>query len=74
MREQHLVLSHFTTQETFNTESDSVDEAWKKKRKCVVLDWIALIYTWALCFVCYYDVITAEQFTRYQTLFVVLGS
>ena len=24
------------------------------------------------CIVCYYDVITAEQFTRYQTLYVVL--
>ena len=29
----------------FNTESGSVDEAWKKKRTCIVLDWIAVIYT-----------------------------
>ena len=41
MREQHLMLLHFTTQETLNTESGSVDEAWKKRRTCIVLDWIA---------------------------------
>ena len=31
-------------QETLNIESGSVDEAWKK-RTCIVLDWIAPIYT-----------------------------
>ena len=40
------MLFHSTTQETFfNTESGSVDEAWKKKGTCIVLDWIALIHT-----------------------------
>ena len=39
------MLLHFTTQETFLTQGGSVDEAWKKKRTCIVLDWIALIYT-----------------------------
>ena len=35
------MLLHFTTQETLNTESGSVDEAWKDRRTCIVLDWIA---------------------------------
>ena len=43
-RKQHLMVLHFTTQETLNTESGSVDEAWKK-RTCIALDWIAPIYT-----------------------------
>ena len=29
----------------FNTESGSVDEAWMIRRTCIVLDWIAPIYT-----------------------------
>ena len=36
---EHLMLLHFTTQETFfNTKSGSVDDAWKEKRTCIVLD------------------------------------
>ena len=38
LREQHPMLLHFTSQET---ESGSVDETYKKKRICIVLDWIA---------------------------------
>ena len=39
--EEHPILLHFTSEETFNTESGSVNEACKKKRMCIVLDWIA---------------------------------
>ena len=48
------------------------------RREEHVLSLIGLLqYTlehYVRCIVCYYGVITAEQFTRYQTLFVVLGS
>ena len=37
LKEQRLMLLHFTSQETFNTKSGSVNEACKKK---TVLDWI----------------------------------
>ena len=55
-----------------NTERGSVDEACKKKKTSNVLDWM---YTWAVwCIACYYGVITAEQFTRHQTSFIVSGN
>ena len=37
------------TRECFNTDSGSVDEACKKKRTCLVLDWIAYLYTLEHC-------------------------
>ena len=43
---EHLMLLHFTSQETFYTESGSVNKACKKKRAvyCTGLD-CSLIYT-----------------------------
>ena len=38
LREQHPMMLHFTSQETFfNTESCSVDEACKKKRMYAIM-------------------------------------
>ena len=43
LREQHPMLLHFIylPGDFFNTENGSVDETCKKKRMCIVLDWIA---------------------------------
>ena len=46
LKEQHLMLLHFTSQETFNTKSGSVNEACIKK---TVLDWIGHYYTLEHC-------------------------
>ena len=45
----------------------------RRKEWCIILDWIAHYYTLEHCGV-YYDVLTAEQFTRYQNSFVVVGT
>ena len=70
----HAVVLHLPGN-LLNTESGSVDEPCKRKEQVIYL--IGLLTKFACtirCIVCYYVVITAEQFTRYQTSFVVLGN
>ena len=70
------MLNIYLPRNFFNAEIGSVDEACKKKVTSIVPGtWLncSVFYIVLKCIICWYGVVTTEQFTRLQTSFVVLG-